>query len=160
MRGVVEALLEREDINPEYAGIRYGETPLLLATRRSDNDNENQTPLSLAFSKRPDGIAGIQRGRDNPNSDQVNHGGQESLPLPSGCRDEFVVEMQFKSWILMLTSQAFIVNMRLTCCSRRAAEFIRPPGFYFQVPRSRPFNLIVVVIPTSFHLAPKASEEN
>lgn len=59
-------------------------------------DNENQTPLSLAFSKGHDGVVRILLESDNVNSDTANSSGQASTLPSTGDMDLSVVEMKFR----------------------------------------------------------------
>jgi len=94
---VVKMLMEREDVNPNMADHKYGRTPLAWSAwrghqgivkmllerkdvRTDTQDNERQTPRSLALSKGHDRVVEILRGRGNINSDATNSSGQTSLP--------------------------------------------------------------------------------
>jgi len=110
--GVVKILLEREDINPDQADTRSGQTPLLWAAtnghagvvrilleREDVNPNQvdtgyGQTPLSWAAKKGYEGVVMILLEREDVNPNQVDTNyGQTPLSLAAENGHEGVVRI-------------------------------------------------------------------
>jgi len=109
--GVVELLLEREDVNPNTPDILYGQTPLLWAARnghegivrlllrRGDVDpnipgaKHDRTPLWWAAENGHEGVVKLLLGREGINPNGSSGSGQTPLSLAARRGHEGIVKL-------------------------------------------------------------------
>jgi len=93
---------DRNDSEDSDWGRMY---PHILISEGSEDSSDSDsggsepvgTPQPLALRESHDGVERILVGPGNSNLDKVDHGDQSSLPLSPGHRDEFAVEIRFRS---------------------------------------------------------------